>query len=147
MSKGAKSRDDEMKYCLRLNLTIPEHLEIHKTLRNLNPELYRSINQFMIAALSSFIHKADQTELLTDEALREKLGKELVTKSELENVAGKIKEEVTREILTYVLSSVMKNNTPVVIPEQTNSMSREVPKEPEPMEDETLAELAGMWSD
>ena len=85
------NKDDEMKYCLRLNLNNPEHLLIHKTLRNLNPEYYKSINQFIIASLLDFISSSNKRKMLTEEEIKKQMGDEFVTKSELKELENNMK--------------------------------------------------------
>lgn len=138
-----KNKDDEMQYLVRLNLTNPEHVEIHRTLRNLNPDLYKSMNQFIIEALSSFINRGNPAEMLSDEARRAKMGNELVTRKELEAMETRVREEVTREMLSLILSSMSKQA--VVVSEAPKVHPDVIPKTMNAEEDETLAELADMW--
>lgn len=139
-----KNKDDEMQYLVRLNLANPEHVAIHQTLRNLNPDIYKSMNQFIIEALVSFINHSSSTELLSDEARRKKMGDEFVTRKELEEMENRVKEEVTKDMLSFLLSSMSKP-TVVVAEPQKIEQREEVHTKPVD-EDETLAELAELWT-
>ena len=138
------NKDDEMKYCLRLNLNNPEHLLIHKTLRNLNPEYYKSINQFIITGLLDFIENTNKREMLVEEEIKKQMGDELVTKSELREHENNMKAYLTSELMTAVISAVMSN-----LNIQTANVTQDK-KEPEEKnenaeQDETLSELANLW--
>ena len=64
------SSDESIHYGFRLNINNPEHLAIHKILRDLNPEIYRNKSNFIIDILKKTLLDAD-IDLLTGEGSKE----------------------------------------------------------------------------
>ncbi len=48
-------RENIVYVSLRLNMDVPKHVEINKKLQKLNPNVYKSKNQFVIEALEFYI--------------------------------------------------------------------------------------------
>ena len=47
------SKDSVVKYTLRLNMNNKQHLEINHILLNINPDVYKSKNQFIVDAMKN----------------------------------------------------------------------------------------------
>ncbi len=54
-------KDNLVSNTFRLNMNNPKHVKINKVIKNLNPKIYKSINQFMVDALDFYIdHYGDE---------------------------------------------------------------------------------------
>ena len=100
-------RNDTVQYCFRLNLRNPDHLLVHRTLMNLDLELYKSKSTFVIDALVKYIKGVTPEMLVGD--FRDK---DYVTRTELE----KMKEEMTKNIT----ESVTRNMYSILVTALTN---------------------------
>lgn len=106
-------RNDTVQYCFRLNLRNPDHLMIHKTLMNLDQELYKSKSTFIIDSLVKYI-KGITPEMLVGD-FREK---DYVTRTEIEEMIEDMKKTVSDEVtgnmysilVTALTNGNIKNN-------------------------------------
>ena len=143
MGNKVKNKDDIVQYCIRLNLSNPDHLLIHQTLQHINKGIHKSQNNFIIESVVKNIQNSNLQDILERDELEDKLGSELVTRAELEEMEKRVQEKVMKEILSLVFSS-----HPVRGIASTNiSEPKPLPDANSVQEDETLKELAMMWSD
>ena len=96
---GGKSveRENTVSVAFRLNLNIPEHQLIYRTLSNLDHDMYKSKSSFIIDALEKYI-KGITPEMLMGVSE----DKNYITRDEIEA----IKEELTRSISQDVTRSM-----------------------------------------
>ena len=145
-----KNEDDVFQYCMRLNLTNPEHLRLHQMLQNLNPDIHRSKNNFLIQSVLKNIDESGMENILSVEAQQKFAKVQYVTKEELEEAEMRICKKVMKEMVTLLCGSLGRNAAaPVMMPvpqEKSTEENKEdrVPAQVE--EDETLSELSSMWS-
>ena len=92
--------ENTIQYSFRLNLSVPEHVMIHKALKNLDESLYKTKSAFIIDALDKYV-KGVSPEALID-ALSEK---DYVTRDEFED----LKEDMIRLVTRNVTREVTKN--------------------------------------
>ena len=105
-------RENTVSVAFRLNLNIPEHQLIYRTLSNLDHDMYKSKSSFIIDALEKYIKgitpemllgiNEDRNYITRDEidAIKEELREEL-TKS--------ISQEVTRNMYSGFAAALMKD--------------------------------------
>ena len=112
------SKDSVVKYTLRLNMNNKQHLEINQILLNINPDVYKSKNQFIVDAIEFYL---------------ENMGKENVVKKDSEDssyVSHKEFEQLRTEMIEAaatsarnevikILGSVISGMQPVAFHEQT----------------------------
>lgn len=127
----------------RLNLDNPVHAKINNVILNLDPEIYKSRNQFLIDAASFYIENYGRENL---EAAK-KSTDEYLKKADLENVKKEMVQEAVKEANHTVIRllggiiSGMHQSVPIraAVPE----------KEPEPdhsyEDDEVIANCAMGW--
>lgn len=143
MGNKVKNKDDVVQYCMRLNLSNPDHLLIHQTLQHINKDIHKSKNNFIIESVVKNIQKSSPKDILERDELEDKHGDELVTRSDLEEMEKRVQEKVMKELLSLIFaSSPARTVTNPVINEQ-----KPVADANSVQEDETLKELAMMWSD
>lgn len=92
-------RNDTVQYCFRLNLRNPDHLLVHRTLMNLDLELYKSKSTFIIDSLVKYIKGITPEVLIGD--FRDK---DFVTRTELEELKENMKKSVTEDVTKNMYS-------------------------------------------
>jgi hypothetical protein len=95
------AKDNLITTSFRLNMNNPKHVKINNVLKNLNPQIYKSRNQFLIDAAVFFIeHYGD------DNFMERKENEEmhLVTREELEV----IKKELVQTAMTEARREVIR---------------------------------------
>lgn len=135
------AKTDVIRYTLRLNLNNPEHLAVHEALRNLNTDIYKSQNGFMVEAILRYINggtgAADGPACRDGETARE----------ELAEVERRVTDKVMKEMISF-LCSILAGRTavPTVAYAPGKAQSAEELEENTEQYDETLASLVDQWS-
>ena len=80
---------------LRMNLDNEQHRRIHAVLADLNTDIHKSVNQFLIDAADAYIRRLGDQETVRTE----KRECPYITKEEFEQVRKEIREELQREII------------------------------------------------
>ena len=86
-------RENTVSVTFRLNLSIPEHELIYRTLSNLDNNLYKSKSSFIIDALEKYI-KGITPEMLM--GVYE--DKDFITREDINDLKEELREELTRTI-------------------------------------------------
>ena len=87
---------------LRLNLENPEQAEIYQVMKNLNRDIYKSQNQFIVEALKHYINYSGADTLTESEK------RKYVTVEEQELMKEELKEELRKELLDETRAEVVK---------------------------------------
>ena len=100
---GGKSveRENTVSVAFRLNLNIPEHQLIYRTLSNLDHDMYKSKSSFIIEALEKYI-KGITPEMLLE--INE--DRNYITRDEIEAIKEELREELTKSISQDVTRSM-----------------------------------------
>ena len=142
----ARKNSYEVKSSFRLNMLNPQHVKINHVIQNLNPDIYKSKNQFLIEACQFYI------DHYGEEGLMEKAEKDRDSYLSREDLAG-IQEELMETAVAEARKEVMKllggmisgmNGTlqPVKVP----AVNDDAPgKEKDVMEDADVAGIAMGW--
>lgn len=91
-------------YSLRLNMEIPQHLKIQEVLKDLNPDIYKSKNRFLVNAVELYIDSFEKEELTKQESRKKANNQDYVRREELEPW----KEQIRYELLTEVRNEVIR---------------------------------------
>lgn len=134
--------EDAEQHSFRLNLTNPNHLEVHNTLKNLNKEIHRSKNNFIVESILRNIRNYKKEDLfgLEDDEIA------YVTKEDLIDLKVQIKEEVMKEVITLLCGSLAGRTLLPAIPVQTIETNNKKQEENKVEEDGTLNAMADEWS-
>lgn len=129
---------------LRMNLDNEQHRRVHLVLSDLNTDVHKSVNQFLIDAADSYISRLAGNELTKEP---EQPGECLyVRREELEQIRREIKEELQREVIVTLGTALAGGK--VIQMSQTVS-EREVAEQTdrglETEADETTLGLASSW--
>lgn len=89
---------------LRMNLDNEQHRRVHLVLSDLNTDVHKSVNQFLIDAADSYISRLEGKELTREE---KQPGECLyVTREDLEKIRREIKDELQREMIIILGSAL-----------------------------------------
>lgn len=128
-------------HSLRLNLDNEQHRRVEKVLAGLNLDVHKSINQFLVEAADSYIRRLEGTDLLYEDVVK-KADSPYITRAELDKAKVEIKDEIQREMISILASSLLAGKA-AQMPETKTVM--EVPEEREETADETMMGLASSW--
>lgn len=126
---------------MRMNLENEQHRRIHRILLDLNTDVYKSVNQFLIDATDSYIRKLEGKEL-TNEDMGRQEESIYATREDVEKAVREMKDEILREMISILASSMFAGKV-VQMPEAKPVV--EVPEEIEETADETMMGLASSW--
>lgn len=132
---------DVASHSLRLNLRNEKHLRVEKALEQINREIFKSINEFIIDAVDFYIRYLDGEEIAI------KVGNscediQWATKEELEEMKQVIEKDVREEViqlLSVALSGQILQQKAVV----TNATVKEV--ENDGITDTAAIDLVASW--
>lgn len=83
---------------VRLNLDNEQHCRIHKVLAELNTEIHKSVNQFIVDAVDYYIRSLND-ENLVKETGKPKKDAGYITREDLDGIRSELKNEVKNEII------------------------------------------------
>lgn len=136
------AKTDVIRYTLRLNLNNPEHLAVHEALRNLNTDIYKSQNGFMVEAICRYIKgdggsAAEQNKMDAEE-----------TKKEYEELEKRVTDRVMKEMMAFLFSVLVGRRQPMKMtaPFPAEAVPEREEEEKKEEYDETLADLVDQWS-
>ena len=123
-------------------------MKVHNALMDLNKEIYKSKNQFIIEALLFYLEALEKNPL-TGSGKQKVCEKDmLITKEEMDDAVATIKNDliqyVNKEVLTTIIS-VLGNNLNTNRVQVTNDYIRQN-KNNDVEVDDRLIELASSWS-
>lgn len=129
---------------LRMNLDNEQHRRVHLVLSDLNTDVHKSVNQFLIDAADSYISRLEGKELTRAE---KQPGECLyVTREDLEKIRREIKNELQREMI-IILGSALTGGKVITVPDigtEKEGAASDVTEE-DADADETTVGLASSW--
>lgn len=99
---------DVVKHYLRLNLQNEQHLRIQKVLANLNKDIHKSENQFIIKAIDFYIQSFENGGII--DGLQHKYKPEYVTEDDIANMRREIENSMKDELIRLLGSALMGNS-------------------------------------
>ncbi len=90
---------DVASHSLRLNLRNEKHLRVEKALEQINPKIFKSLNEFMIDAIDFYIKYLDGENISINVAENDRQDTQWVTKEELEEMKQVIEKNVREELI------------------------------------------------
>ena len=133
---------------VRLNLDNEQHCRIHKVLAELNTEIHKSVNQFIVDAVDYYIRSLND-ESLVKGAGEQKKEAGYITREDLDGIRSELKNEVKSEII-MLLGAALGAGTVRVVEGATGRGGMDI-KETETAgntketEDPTMMELVDGW--
>lgn len=143
-----KKKDKGIYHHLRLSMNNPEHMKIHNILMDLNKDIYKSQNQFIVEALLFYITELEEHPLTGSRQQKENEKGKLITKGEIDDIAIAMKNElmqyINKEVLVTIISALGNNLSDSRVVVSDNGDNQNQTKEEQV--DERLIELASSWS-
>ena len=133
---------------VRLNLDNEQHCRVHKILAELNTEIHKSVNQFIVDAVDYYIRSLNDENLVKG-AGEPKKDAGYITKDDLDGIRSELKNEVKSEII-MLLGAALGAGTVRVVEGATGrggmdaAASKEADETKE-TDDPTMMELVETW--
>lgn len=125
---------------LRINLNNEQHRRVHRVLKDLNTDVHKSVNQFLIDAADYYITMLQEGVTKEEKKSAES---QYITWDDMDRIRKEIKDEMQREII-MVLGTALAGGQ--VNKMQEVKMVREYKaEEQEESADTTMVGLADMW--
>ena len=134
---------------VRLNLDNEQHCRIHKVLAELNTEIHKSVNQFIVDAVDYYIRSLND-ESLVKGAGEQKKEAGYITREDLDGIRSELKNEVKNEIIMLLGAALGGGAARVAEGGMGRMVMETVAKETaasitEEPEDPTMMELVDNW--
>lgn len=129
---------------LRMNLDNEQHRRVHLVLSDLNTDVHKSVNQFLIDAADAYINRLAGNELTNDD--KPKTGESLyLTREDLEKMRREIRDDLQKEMI-IILGSALTGSRGMTMPEVRTDKEAAAPEHGEDTDaDETTVGLASSW--
>jgi hypothetical protein len=85
-------------------MDIPKHQKIHEVLKDLNSDIYKSKNRFLVNAVERYIDSFEKEDLTKKGSKEKARGQEYIRREELDAM----KDEIRYELMTEVRNEVIK---------------------------------------
>ena len=133
---------------VRLNLDNEQHCRVHKVLAELNTDIHKSVNQFIVDAVDFYIRSLND-ESLVKETGEPKKNAGYITREDLDGIRSDLKNEVKNEII-MLLGAALGAGSVRVVEGATgggsmDSMAMKVAEDAKETEDPTMMELVDNW--
>ena len=133
---------------VRLNLDNEQHCRVHKVLAELNTDIHKSVNQFIVDAVDFYIRSLND-ESLVKETGEPKKNAGYITREDLDGIRSDLKNEVKNEII-MLLGAALGAGTVRVAEGATgrgsmDSTAMKAAEDTKETEDPTMMELVDNW--
>ncbi len=133
---------------VRLNLDNEQHCRVHKVLAELNTDIHKSVNQFIVDAVDFYIRSLND-ESLVKETGEPKKKAGYITREDLDGIRSDLKNEVKNEII-MLLGAALGAGTVRVVEGATgrgsmDSTAMKAAEDTKETEDPTMMELVDNW--
>ena len=134
-------KEEVVQYNVRLNLSNPKHLEIFEKLNDLNLDIHKSKNNFIVESLyKNILSYKGEGISNSDKAI------EYATKADLEALERRITDIFMKEVISVMLYKLGQGQGENGSKEQYSGMLNDSSNKSEQI-DPTLQSLAGIWTD
>lgn len=138
------ARSNVANHSLRLNLDNEQHRRVEKVLANLNLDVHKSINQFLVEAVDAYIRKLEGNDLVYEDIQKEEKSP-YMTRNDMDELGKEIKDELQKEMIGTLVSYLV-NAKAIQIPEIRTVKEVQVQNITEDTgADETTIGLASSW--
>jgi hypothetical protein len=86
-------------FSLRLNLDNEQHMRIYKVLHDLNVDIHKSKNQFMVEALDFYIRSFEEDDLVKNAMMTNANKQGWVSKNDFDDFRTEMKVEIRNELI------------------------------------------------
>lgn len=142
----ARRKDNGFYHNLRCSRNNPQHVYVNKILEDLNLDIYKSKNQYIIDAVEYYSRMLNQDDLTVTAAVEKARQEGVVTQKDLDaikrEISNQVKQEVQQQVIVLLGAVISGRNA--VIPSVNTKTEQEEEFE---QVDETVAGLAADWAD
>ena len=141
----ARRKDNIVYHNMRMNLDNEQHRRIHMVLTDLNTNVHKSVNQFLIDATDAYIRKLEGNELTNEEKAKSEETL-YITRDDLDKIRREIKDELQKEMIGILASSLITGKViqmPEVVAVRENVTQKNI--EEDVSADETTMGLVSSW--
>ena len=140
----ARRKDNIVYHNMRMNLDNEQHRRIHVVLTDLNTNVHKSVNQFLIDATDAYIRKLEGNELTNEEKAQSEEHL-YITRDDLDKIRREIKDELQKEMIS-ILGSALITGKVIQMPEVRAVREVVTPEETEDVSaNETTMGLVSSW--
>ena len=140
----ARRKENIVYHNMRMNLDNEQHRRVHRILSDLNTNVHKSVNQFLIDAADAYIRKLEGSELTNEEKPKSENCR-YITREDLDKIRREIKEELQREMI-IILGSALAGGRIVQMPTiKTEKNPSQNDAEEDINADATTIGLASSW--
>ena len=136
-----KRTDNVFFLSVRMNVTNPQHVRIAKVLNELNPDFYKSKNQFVIEALEFYIDNYG-SEAFTGK--KQESDNEYISRKEFDQLKKDLKNEIIVEAKNEIIRAL---GSIVMAPAAKQPIMLQVPEDSRNGKDTVDEVIAGLVSD
>lgn len=120
-----KEKDKGVYHNVRCSMSNKQHVEVHKVLSDLNLDIFKSKNQFIIDAIEYYIKALNQEDLTNTAAMEHIRAGQKEGKTDMESMKKEIISEVTLAVQTSVISLLMTEIAKIKAESYRNNQSFE----------------------
>ncbi len=141
----ARKKENIVYHNVRLNLDNEQHRRIHRVMAELNLNVHKSINQFLIEAVDAYIRMLEGEDVINKEGVQPPETEYLV-KEDLEQIRREIKDELQREMIGMLVSCLVSGKSIQIqdIKTTKGEFVQDIPEE-DTEADETISGLVSSW--
>ena len=111
----ARRKDNIVYHNMRMNLDNEQHRRIHMVLTDLNTNVHKSVNQFLIDATDAYIKKLEGNELTNEEKPKSEECL-YITRDDLDRIRREIKDELQKEMI-FLFGAALSKDKVIQIPD------------------------------
>ena len=137
-------------HSLRLNMDNEQHQRVEKVLADLNTEIHKSVNKFIVDSIDFYIRSLDGENLVAQPGGKKE--KEYLTREDLAGIYADIREKARDEVVRMLGIALAGSRLPAVTAAPLNASActeniegTEDSGSPGTEEDHIMAELASGW--
>lgn len=125
---------------VRLNIDNEQHCRVHKILTELNREIHKSVNQFIVDAVDYYIRSLNDESFVRE--TEEQKNAEYITRDDLDGIREELKNEVRSDIIMLLGAALGAGNMRA---SEENMSRNSVKAVAEETDDPTMMELVDNW--
>ena len=132
---------------VRLNIDNEQHCRVHKILAELNKEIHKSVNQFIVDAVDFYIRSLNDESFVRETERQKDAG--YITRDDLDGIREELKNEVRSDIIMLLGAALGAGNMRVseenISRNSINAVVGESDAGVKEKDDPTMMELVDNW--
>ncbi|MCI8483725.1 MAG: hypothetical protein HFH41_05240 [Lachnospiraceae bacterium] len=132
---------------VRLNIDNEQHCRVHKILTELNKEIHKSVNQFIVDAVDFYIRSLNDESFVRETERQKDTG--YITRDDLDGIREELKNEVRSDIIMLLGAALGAGNMRVseenISRNSINAVVGESDAGVKEKDDPTMMELVDNW--